>query len=386
MNYTQRGLEKITTPGNFWDPATPGLVMRVTPAGNRSWAFVYRMGGRTAKKTWLKIGDFADLPLNRAQKIAREHRVKVENGVDPRKAIREAETRGITIEKLAEKFRSEYLPQKSASTQQSYASAIDKYILPSLGKTEVEKLTRDQAGTWHRSIKLEIAANRALAVLSCMMTQAIEVWEIRTTANPCLRIPRNNENPRLRDIQRHELKAIGEACKALSGLHSIYALAAVRVILLCWGRVSEVLCLRRDKDTFLPEGYAVIRDHKGKKAGAKRLELPPAAVKILKRLPEEKGNHFFFPGRKPGEHLTRNGLHKTWLAVCEKAKVKDLHLHDSRSLAASEAESQGLNPKTTSAVLGHADIRTTMKHYTRVRKARKSAAAISAPIAKALGE
>jgi integrase len=73
-------------------------------------------------------------------------------------------------------------------------------------------------------------------------------------------------------------------------------------------------------------------------------------------------------------HLTRGGLHKVWLEVCARAGVEDLNIHDFRSLAASEAEAQGLGPKTGAAILGHKDIRTTLKRYTRARKTREAAA------------
>jgi hypothetical protein len=43
---------------------------------------------------FLAIGEFKRLPLNRAQRIAREPRVSVENGIDPRQVIAEANTLG----------------------------------------------------------------------------------------------------------------------------------------------------------------------------------------------------------------------------------------------------------------------------------------------------
>lgn len=352
------------------------------------WWLVYRMGGRAAKKEWLKLGEFSDLPLVRARKTARSHRVDVESGVNPRAKIREAEARGMTVEDAVVKFKAEYLrPPLSASTQSGYRSTLDIYIVPGLGKVALSELDRDKVTRWHREIEKPIAANRALATLSVLMAQVVDVWQIPgVEINPCLRVKRNPENARLRDIQTHELQAIGQALRDLQGNHSLWAVAAIKVVLLCWGRVSEVLGLRRDRDVFLAEGYALIRDHKGKRLGAKRLELPPQAVKILKGLPEEKGNPHYFPGRTKGTALTRNGLHKVWMAVCEKAGITDLHLHDSRSLAASEAEAQGVPPATAAALLGHRDARTAQKHYTRVRRAREAAASVSAPIAVALGE
>ena len=58
MGYNQRTLEKLTEPGTYWDPATPGLVLRIRESGAKSWYFVYRLGGRAARKQWLKLADF----------------------------------------------------------------------------------------------------------------------------------------------------------------------------------------------------------------------------------------------------------------------------------------------------------------------------------------
>lgn len=63
--------------------------------------------------------------------------------------------------------------------------------------------------------------------------------------------------------------------------------------------------------------------------------------------------------------------------------MEELNIHDFRSLAASEAEEQGIGPKTGSAILGHKDIRTTRKHYTRARRTREAAAKVVAPITRA---
>lgn len=389
MVFTQKGLAKLQAGPrtvDYWDPATPGLALRVTATGAKTYYFTYRMGGRGTSFKWLKIGSFESIPLVRARERARIFRGQREEGVDPAAALVEASAGGTTVKELWVRYEaSEYFLKRAPKTQGEYKISFNAHILPKLGKVLVEALTRDQVGSWHSSIKSPTAANRALALLSRMMTLAIEVWGIRQAAHPCRHVERNPEAPRLRDITSAELRALGAAIRSLEGRHSIYALAAIKVTLLCWGRVSEVLSLRRDRDVFIDEGYARIHEHKGKrKMGPKRLELPPQAIAILKSLPQELGNPYYFPGRKEGEPLTRMGIYHTWLAVCREAGIEDLHLHDSRSLAASEAEAQGYNPKTTAAVLGHKDVRTTEKYYARVRKAREAAASIAAPIADAL--
>ncbi len=392
-----------TTTKTFSDPTTPGLVLRMSPPnarnprGSKVYYFTYRMGGRGTRFQWLRMSDFDDLPLVRARELARGYRTQRDQGIDPTKALDDVASRGTTVEAVCKRFEEEYAPKSlKEKSRKDYADSIRVHIIPALGKVPIRDLTRDQVAGWHskkigKEGKGAVAANRALAVLSSICTQA-EVWGLRKVQesgeNPCKHVDRFNETPRVRDIQPKELEAIGQALRDLEGTCNPWALAAVKVVALCAGRVSEVLALRRDKDTYLDEGYTLVRDHKtARKAGAKHLELPPAAIAILRQLPEQSGNPWFFPSNAKGTPITRHGLHKTWIMVCKKAEVLGLHIHDFRSFAASEAQDQGIAEKVAATLLGHTDTRTTQKHYAKVRKhsSAEASAKISAPIAQAFG-
>ena len=391
FRFDQKGLAAIrpgATTLTLSDPKTPGLVLRVTPTGSKVYYLTYRMGGRGTKKQWLKLGTFAELPLNRIQEKARACRAQVDAGEDPAAILKAKTVAGTTVAKLAETFEKDYLPHLAPKTQQDYRGSIKVHILPALGEIPVIDLDRAQIKAWHMKIAKPRAANLALAVLSSMMTQAM-LWGIRPEGlNPCSYVERNPENPRARDVQVKELKAVGDALRQLKGVHSPWALGAIKVAALCWGRISEILSLRRDRDQFFDEGYAVIRDHKtSRKKGSKDLTLIPEVIEILNALPEVKGNPYYFcSSQSEGEPLSRHSLHHTWLAVCKKAGVKNLHIHDFRSLAASEGEAQGVPLKTMASLLGHSDTRTVLQHYTNVRRggAMDAAMKIAAPIAKAL--
>jgi integrase len=123
------------------------------------------------------------------------------------------------------------------------------------------------------------------------------------------------------------------------------------------------------------------------KVGAKPLELPAAAVEIIKALPRQDGNPWVFPGGKEGEHLTKGGMYHTWVKVRNMAGVPDLRQHDFRSFAASEGLNQGISLQIAATVLGHKDSRTTERHYQKPRRRATSEAAekIFAPVAKAFG-
>jgi hypothetical protein len=238
MDFNQKTLAKLPLSKivrTIFDPATPALCLKITPAGSKCWYYVYRMGGRGTKQKWLKVGEFQAkgdqdviLPLNRAQEFARAYRTKVDAGIDPAKEILEANTLGETIAGLAKKFKAEVLIKKSRSTQEGYGGSIDLHIVPGLGKIAVRSLTRDQVMVWHSRIPYPTAANRALSVLRLMMNLAIEVWGMRPDQiNPARKIERNPEPPRKRDIEIEELHAIGKAIRDLEGIHSLWALAPI---------------------------------------------------------------------------------------------------------------------------------------------------------------
>jgi integrase len=64
------------------DAACPGLCLRVTPGGVKTFAFAYRNKG-TGKVTWLTLGRYPDVPLARAREIANDARKTVAVGGTP---------------------------------------------------------------------------------------------------------------------------------------------------------------------------------------------------------------------------------------------------------------------------------------------------------------
>ena len=64
------------------DAACPGLCIRVTPKGVKSFAFAYRNKG-TGKVTWLTLGRYPDVPLARARELANDARKIAADGRTP---------------------------------------------------------------------------------------------------------------------------------------------------------------------------------------------------------------------------------------------------------------------------------------------------------------
>jgi hypothetical protein len=64
------------------DAACPGLCVRITRKGVKSFAFAYR-NKASGKTDWLTLGRYPDLPLTRARELANDARKTVANGGTP---------------------------------------------------------------------------------------------------------------------------------------------------------------------------------------------------------------------------------------------------------------------------------------------------------------
>lgn len=89
----------------YWDAKTPGLCLRVTAGGTKSYVFESKLHGRTLRIT---IGDAKTWPLSEAQKMATQFKTMVDKGIDPREvrrvtkleadaAIQQAKSRDVTF-------------------------------------------------------------------------------------------------------------------------------------------------------------------------------------------------------------------------------------------------------------------------------------------------
>jgi hypothetical protein len=64
------------------DAACPGLCIRVTPKGIKTFAFAYRNKG-TGQVVWLTFGRYPDVPLSRARELANDARKTAALGGTP---------------------------------------------------------------------------------------------------------------------------------------------------------------------------------------------------------------------------------------------------------------------------------------------------------------
>lgn len=340
-----------------WDSDIPGFGLRVTPAGARTFVFQFRTG-RTEQGR-ISIGRYPAMTVDEARKIARVHRVSVDQGGNPsreRRGSREA----VTLSELAAHYCDVYGPQRGLKPQtiSDARRLLDRYALPRFGRRKVIDITVGDIRSIHNETREKVSryqANKVRAVLSRMFTLACQnEWR---TDNPCKGVEKFHENPRNNYLSPPQVTALLDACDRH---HDQHAANGIRLLLYTGARLREVTCAtwcQFDLDRALwvkPSSHTKTKiDH--------RVQLAPVTVELLRKMRTERPDTpFLFPGRdgtKP-----RVDLKGPWKRILASAAIGHHRRHDLRRTTASFMLSTGSDLMTVGKSLGHTQASTTLRY------------------------
>ena len=117
-----------------------GLTFTLSKAGRAAWVLRYRFGGKRREKT---LGQYPDISLAEARKLALEDRARVQQGVDvaaeKQKAMRKAST-AWTVRQLAEDYLQKSVGRLEESTLKGHRQRLRDYVYPVLGTTPADEV------------------------------------------------------------------------------------------------------------------------------------------------------------------------------------------------------------------------------------------------------
>ncbi|WP_245439248.1 tyrosine-type recombinase/integrase [Microvirga aerophila] len=283
---------------------------------------------------------------------------------------------------MCERYLQEHARQhKKPRSIQTDESNIRNHILPLLGALPVSEVTQADIDRFKRAVRNgETAtpgasrstsfhggavvaggpgiANRCVSLLSKMFNLA-ERWGWRSAgANPTRHIEKYREAKRERYLSLEEIERLGAAfyTAEIEGSESLYALSALRLLLLTGARLSEILSLQWE---WIDLTKQMIR-LPDSKTGQKLIFLNKPAIQVLERVPRTNGNPHVICGNRPSAHLVN--LQKPWQRICATSGLEGVRLHDLRHSFASAAVNSGLTLPMIGKLLGHKRTETTARY------------------------
>ncbi len=240
-----------------------------------------------------------------------------------------------------------------------------KFVLPALADMLVEDVTsRDVERLHHVQRKTPVQANRLLTFLSSLFARA-EKWKLRADgSNPARGIRKFAESTRTRQLSDLELARFGRALRELEaeaqadpvqGAQRTASLRAIRLLLLTGSRKSEILGARWEWIDF-EAGELVLPELATKAKREHRKPLAPEALEILRAMGAKENGLLFPQARNP--NLPRRTVRRTWVSLLERARLRDLRLHDLRRTVASLAAEGGVPLPHLMALMGWSQLKT----------------------------
>jgi integrase len=361
----------------IFDEEVKRFAVRVMPSGVMSYVIQYRVGGRTRRYTFGKVGLITP---DEARDQARQLLAAVDRGDDPAQ-VRQDRRASATMAELSERFYAEHaLTACKPKTQSEYRRTLDLFIKPTLGSMKVlDVQRRDIAELHHKHRLTPYQANRTLRVLSKMFNLA-EMWGLRPDgSNPCRHVSKYKEESRERYLSAAEMAKLGAALHWAeeSGGGLATAAMAFRLLILTGCRMGEIQTLKWD---YIKDGALHLPDSK---TGAKTVMLGSTALAILESAPKVPGNPYVIVSRDGASHI--KDLQYPWQQIRAKAGLSDVRIHDLRHSFASSAVGLGESLPMIGKLLGHSQVQTTARYaHLANDPVRHAAERISAEISRAM--
>lgn len=382
-----RRLEPVSQ--DIWDARCRGLVLRCRTSGRHSYIYQARRG------RWITIGAVDAFRPDEARKKADELRVDIANGRDP--AVERRLAAASSLERFLEEDYGPWVTvnrKTGAETLARIKATFAEFLAVPIVELGTARMERWRTGRLQAGVTAA-TVNRDIASLRSVLSRALD-WGSLTT-HPLakfkavkvdhlaiVRYLSPQEEKRLRaalaarDHSRRKARASANRWRRVRdyptltpfGRYTDHVTPLVLLALNTGLRRGELLALRW-ADVDLTGASLAVRGADAKTGETRHVPLNSDIVTVLKawRGTDERGGYVF--AMSNGKAI--DGTKTSWLGVAKAAGLTDFRFHDLRHSFASKLVQRGVDLNTVRELLGHADLKMTLR-YAHLAPAVKAAA------------
>ena len=332
-----------------WDSAVPGLGVRVRPGGGKSYVLLLRSSGTSRRIS------FGPVSTKGVDEVRRECLARLATGEpdDPGNRKRDVP---LFREFVEGPWKEAHFERYKPSTRRKARIVLNRWVLPAFGSKPLDRIAPARVRRWFDAYSRTSpgGANRTLDILRQIMNFAIDRGHIET--NPTRGVKKNRRTPLTRFLSREE---IGRLHSVLDrhverGGERRKLADIIRLLLLTGCRKGEIVRLRWSE---VRGEMLMLADSK---TGPRKVPLNSQARRILDRQPRGEGEFVFPSPLDPSR--PRCGEFRLWYRIRKEAGIEDCRLHDLRHTHASHAVMNGVPVPLVSRMLGHSNVRMTLRY------------------------
>jgi len=339
---TAAAVERIRAPTSgqidHFDQGYPGLALRISYGGSKSWVYFYRLFGKQKRLT---LGRWPSMSLSAARDAWRNARTTIEKGESPQHQ-RPAQANSFAA------VADEWLKRDQAHNR-SYAIVkrnIERCVLPAWEDRQISTIGRRDINDLIDGVVDRGAvtmARRLHAYLHRLFRWAVGRGILET--NPMAHLPKpGGEAPRDRVLSDLEL---AQVFKNVIKLHPAPSGPMFQMLILTGARRTEIAALRWSE---IKDDTIILPRERIKSGETHTIPLAPAALAILKDLPRIGPGDFVFTTNGRNPFIDFSGSKRRLDAI---TKIPPWRIHDLRRTVATGLQRLGINLQVIEAVLGH---------------------------------
>lgn len=335
---------------------------------SRSWHFLWWDNGKRRSKL---IGTKQDFPTKASAWRAAE---PLRRSLETPEQMPQPKTAVATVKRLVEQYKTEKMPRR-ASTQRSYESWLNNYVLPNWGDVPLTNAQARPVELWLQSLKLSPKSKLHIrGLLRVLWDYAMWAGHVPTTRNPMELVSVKGATHRTRKPRSLTAEQFRQLLTAFSDdvCFRTFVLIAVSFGL----RISEVLGLKWQDVNWLEKTINIERgvvkqivDDVKSRHSAKTMVIDDELLEVLKHWRQttqfSASDDWIFAspvklGRQP---LSYMGVWRALSDAAKRAGLGHVSSHTFRHTHRTWLDSVGTPVGVQRQMMRHSDIRTTMNIY-----------------------